>query len=54
MQAELMKTASETAYKNTAEISELAKQTQDDISAKVNARMAESLEELKDNMSKIS
>ncbi len=53
-QAELMKAAYETALKNTAEISELAKQTQEGVSAKVNERIAESLEEIKDNMSKIS
>ncbi|HBR97188.1 MAG TPA: phasin [Gammaproteobacteria bacterium] len=52
-QAELMKVAYETALKNTAEISDMAKKTQDEVAEKINARVAESLEEIKDSMSKI-
>ncbi len=52
-QAELMKVAYEAAIKNTAEISELAKKTQDEVAEQINARVAESLQELKDSMAKI-
>ncbi|MCB1757922.1 MAG: TIGR01841 family phasin [Gammaproteobacteria bacterium] len=53
-QAELMKVAYETALKNIAEISEMAKKTQDEVSEKISARIAESMQELKDSMAKIS
>ena len=52
-QAELMKVAYETALKNTAEISEMAQKTQEEVAEKINSRIAESLEELKASMSKL-
>lgn len=52
-QAELMKVAYETTLKNTAEISDMAKKTQEEVAEKINARIAESMEELKDSMSKL-
>jgi phasin family protein len=53
-QAEVMKLAYETALKNTAEIGEMAKQTQEQMAEKINLRVTESVAELKDAMSKIS
>lgn len=53
-QAELLQAAYEKAVANSTEISEMAKKTQDEISDKVNARIAESLAEFKDTISKIA
>ena len=52
-QAELMKVAYETALKNTAEISDMAQKTQEEVAEKINSRIAEGLEELKASMSKL-
>lgn len=51
-QAELLQAAYDVAIKNSTEISEMAKQTQDEVAEKVNARIKESLQELKDTIAK--
>ena len=53
-QAELVQAAYEKALANSAEISEMAKKTQEEVSTKVNARIAESMEEFKASLAKIS
>ena len=53
-QAELLQAAYEKALANSTEISEMAKKTQDEISAKVTARIAESMEEFKASLAKIA
>jgi len=51
-QADLLQAAYDVALKNSTEISEMAKKTQDEVADKVNARIKESLQELKDTISK--
>ncbi len=53
-QVELLQAAFEKALANSGEISEMVKKTQDEISAKVNARVSESLAELKESIKKVS
>jgi len=53
-QADLMQAAYEVALKNSNEISEMAKKTQDEVAEKVNARIKEGLQELKDTIAKAS
>lgn len=52
-QAELLQAAYEKALANSTEISEMAKKTQEEISEKVNQRIAESLQEFKETIAKI-
>jgi len=53
-QVELLQAAFEKALANSGEISEMIKKTQDEISEKVNARVAESLAELKEAIQQAS
>lgn len=53
-QAELLQAAYEKALANSTEISEMAKKTQEEISGKVNDRIAESMEEFKAAVAKIA
>lgn len=53
-QAELLQAAYEKALANSTEISEMAQKTQEEVSTKVNERIAESMEELKETISKIA
>lgn len=52
-QSQIMKSAYETAVKNTSEISELVQQTQQQVSETISARVAEALEEIKSSVSKL-
>lgn len=52
-QTELLEKAYETALKNMTEISEMAKKTQEEVFEKTNARITESLSELKSQISKL-
>jgi phasin family protein len=51
-QAALLQSAYETALKNSMELSEMAKQTQDDVLAQMNERMSDSLDALKKQFAK--
>ncbi len=51
-QIEMLQLAYETAIKNSKEISEMAKNLQDQVSEKVNSRVGESLQEIKDILAK--
>ncbi len=51
-QVEMLQMAYETAIKNSKEISEMAKNLQDEVAVKVNARVNESLKEIKDILEK--
>ncbi len=53
-QAELLQAAYEKALANSSEISEMAQKTQEQIAEKVNLRIAESLDEFKQSIDKIS
>lgn len=53
-QTELLEKAYETALKNTMEISEMAKKTQEEVFEKTNARITESLAEMKAQIAKLS
>ncbi len=53
-QAELLQAAYEKTIVNSTEISEMAQKTQEEITSKVNDRIAESMEELKETISKIA
>lgn len=53
-QADLLQAAYAKALANSAEISEMAKKTQEEITEKVNERIAESLKEFKETIAKIS
>ncbi|MDO6461974.1 TIGR01841 family phasin [Granulosicoccaceae sp. 1_MG-2023] len=53
-QQKIMQTAYEKACENAAEITELARQTQSDVAEQISARMAESMQEVKDAISKVS
>ena len=53
-QTELLESAYSTALKNMAEISEMAKKTQEEVFEKTNTRITETLAELKTQMSKLS
>ncbi len=53
-QVELLQTAYEKALANSTEISAMIKETQDEISEKVNVRVSEGLAELKDAIQKVS
>ena len=51
-QAELLQAAYDVALKNSTEISEMAKKTQDEVAEKVNTRIQEGLKELKETIAK--
>ncbi len=51
-QVEMLQLAYETAIKNSKEISEMAKDLQDQVAEKVNTRVVESLKEIKDVLEK--
>jgi len=53
-QAELVQAAFEKALANSAELSEMVKKNQDEISQLVNARVSENLKEIKETISKLS
>lgn len=50
----IMQTAYEKACANAAEITEMARKTQMDVAEQINSRMAESMQELKDAINKVS
>ncbi len=51
-QVEVLQVAYETAIKNSKEISEMTKNLQDEVAEKVNVRVAESMQEIKDTLAK--
>ncbi len=51
-QIEVLQLAYETAIKNSKEISEMTKSLQDEVAEKVNARVTESMKEIKDTLAK--